>query len=91
MTLSLAQRDAGTPAATSTATLAASVSPTPTRTAAPTEQPAVCSWPGKIYNGSDFGTQAEAKACFDYCFDLVGYDVHGLDGDHDGVACESLP
>lgn len=43
------------------------------------------------YNCGDFATQEEAQACFDYCFQQVGYDVHRLDGDEDGTACESLP
>ncbi|MBW7885844.1 MAG: excalibur calcium-binding domain-containing protein [Caldilineaceae bacterium] len=28
---------------------------------------------------------------FPYYLAEVGYDVHWLDGDNDGVACESLP
>ncbi len=39
----------------------------------------------------DFTTQAEAQAVFDYCERLGFGDVHGLDADHDGVACEALP
>ena len=38
------------------------------------------------YNCSDFDTQAQAQAYFD----SVG-DIDGLDGDGDGVACQSLP
>lgn len=37
------------------------------------------------YNCSDFRTQAEAQAY------LLPGDPYGLDGDDDGVACESLP
>jgi len=40
-----------------------------------------------VYNCSDFSTQAEAQAVFDAC----PTDVHWLDGDDDGVACETLP
>lgn len=43
------------------------------------------------YNCSDFETQQEAQAVFDYCMAQVGTDVHRLDGNNDGVACESLP
>lgn len=39
------------------------------------------------YNCSDFATQEEAQA--EYEKDKS--DPHGLDGDNDGVACESLP
>jgi micrococcal nuclease len=40
---------------------------------------------------SDFSTQAEAQMCYDYCQALGRGDVHWLDDDCDGVACESLP
>lgn len=42
------------------------------------------------YNCSDFSTQAEAQAFFDKVAKR-GSDVNRLDGDKDGVACESLP
>jgi len=41
-----------------------------------------------VYNCGDFTTQAEAQAVFDEC---GPEDVHGLDGDGNGVVCESLP
>ena len=63
----------------------------PTRTPTPTRRPGVCACYADLYNCSDFSTQAEAQACFDYCMTTVGYDVHRLDGDGDGIACESLP
>jgi len=81
------------PTATSTA-----VPPTSTATTAPptatATQPApggcsICSY--DAYNCGDFNTQAQAQACHDYCWDQVGYDVHNLDADDDGEACESLP
>lgn len=44
------------------------------------------------YNCSDFSTQPEAQAVFEYCRDVAHMgDIHGLDTDHDGTACESLP
>ena len=43
-----------------------------------------------IYNCSDFATQTEAQKAYKACGGL-GNDVHGLDRDKDGVACESLP
>ncbi|MCC6605753.1 MAG: excalibur calcium-binding domain-containing protein [Anaerolineae bacterium] len=49
----------------------------------------ICSF--NAYNCSDFQAQDSAQACHDYCFTLVGYDVHRLDADNDGLACESLP
>jgi len=55
------------------------------------EEPSVsyeCS--SNTYNCSDFATQSEAQAVYDYCMNEVGTDVHGLDGDDNGLACESL-
>ena len=43
-----------------------------------------------IYNCADFSTHSEAQGTYESCLDKVGYDVHGLDGDDDGVACEAL-
>jgi hypothetical protein len=42
------------------------------------------------YNCDDFSTQEEAQSVLDKC-SKNGLDVHGLDGDKDGEACESLP
>jgi len=42
------------------------------------------------YNCGDFDTQSAAQSVYDYCHDSVGGDVHVLDSDGDGVACESL-
>jgi endonuclease YncB( thermonuclease family) len=43
------------------------------------------------YNCKDFDSQAAAQACFDYCLDITGEDIHHLDGGGDGVVCKSLP
>lgn len=45
---------------------------------------------GNIYNCGDFSTHAEAQAAYEQCGG-VSNDIHKLDGDGDGVACESLP
>ena len=42
------------------------------------------------YNCTDFSTHAEAQAVFNACGG-VGNDIHRLDSDSDGDACESLP
>ena len=42
------------------------------------------------YNCDDFSTQEEAQSVHDKC-STNGLDVHGLDGNGDGVACQSLP
>ena len=43
------------------------------------------------YNCTDFSTHAEAQAVYDYCFSQIGKDIHRLDSDGDGQACENLP
>lgn len=40
---------------------------------------------------SDFSTQVQAQAFFTAHGGSPSYDFDGLDGDHDGKACESLP
>jgi hypothetical protein len=45
-------------------------------------EPDECSY--NIYNCSDFGTQKEAQKVFEIC----STDIHDLDRDNDGVACE---
>jgi len=42
-----------------------------------------------IYNCGDFLTHTDAQAVFEKCGG-VGNDIHRLDGDGDGVACENL-
>lgn len=48
----------------------------------------ICSY--NAYNCADFSTHAQAQAVFEYCGG-VNNDIHWLDGDKDGLACESLP
>ncbi len=43
-----------------------------------------------IYNCSNFKTHAEAQAVYEACGGL-GHDIHRLDANKDGEACESLP
>ena len=49
-----------------------------------------CSCSGNVYNCDDFGTHREAQACYEKCGG-VNNDVHQLDRDKDGSACETLP
>jgi micrococcal nuclease len=42
------------------------------------------------YNCADFKTQTEAQKVFDICWGASN-DVHKLDSDGDGIACEGLP
>jgi hypothetical protein len=62
----------------------------------PTDPPSsggneVCSCSGDTFNCSDFSTQSNAQACMDHCVSIGAGDIHNLDGDADGVACQSLP
>jgi hypothetical protein len=44
------------------------------------------------YNCSDFKTQPEAQSVYDRCSSLgKNMDIYRLDGDKDGMVCESLP
>lgn len=48
-----------------------------------------CSCPSADMDCSDFSTSAAAQAVYDCCLKLKGSDVHRLDRDKDGLACES--
>jgi micrococcal nuclease len=48
----------------------------------------ICSY--NAYNCSDFSTHVEAQEVFEYCGG-VNNDIHRLDADKDGIACENLP
>jgi competence protein ComEC len=74
------------PSATATFTLA----PTETPTWTPTEM-APCPCNHDTLNCDYFDTQGEAQQCYEYCLQQEGDDVHGLDGNNNGVACEMLP
>lgn len=50
-----------------------------------------CNCAGPDLDCSDFATQAEAQACYEYCLSQGYGDVFRLDRDKDGKACESLP
>lgn len=49
-----------------------------------------CACNGDSLNCSNFQTQAEAQACFNYCIAQGAGDIHKLDENNDGEACESL-
>jgi len=48
----------------------------------------ICSY--DTYNCSDFSTHGEAQTVYETCGG-VSNDIHRLDGDNNGIACESLP
>ena len=47
-----------------------------------------CSY--NAYNCKDFVSHAQAQAVYECCYQKVGLDVHRLDRDKDGIACEAL-
>lgn len=49
----------------------------------------VCDCSGNLYNCSDFASHAKAQGCHDSCGGARN-DIHHLDSDADGKACESL-
>ena len=83
-----------------TATL--SVFPTDTPFVLPTQAPLTlqptitpparpCSCSDDTLDCSDFSSQSSAQSCMNYCVNLGQGDVHNLDADGNGLACESLP
>lgn len=68
-----------TPTATVTAVPTAAPTPTPppVPTATATAQPGPCICDRDWYKCSNFGSQANAQACFDYCWDQTGARVTG--------------
>ena len=48
-----------------------------------------CNCSGNLYNCDDFKTQTEAQSCFEYCKSLGKGDIHKLDSNKDGTACEN--
>lgn len=50
----------------------------------------VCSCSGDSLNCSDFSSHTRAQACFDYCVSVGAGDIHRLDNNGDGDACEGL-
>lgn len=78
----------GTPTTTPTSTPISTSTATPTATAT-TQMLDICDH--DAYNCSDFDTQAEAQTVYNYCVALGFGDIHRLDSNNDGKACESLP
>ena len=46
---------------------------------------------GDTYNCGHFKNHKEAQSVFEYCLAQKGFDIHKMDRDNNGVACESLP
>lgn len=49
----------------------------------------VCSCSSDQYNCSDFASQSAAQACFNACIAAGKGDIHRLDENNNGIACES--
>lgn len=68
--------------------------PTPEPVAVPKPMPtpppvkAICSCPSVDMDCPEFSSPGAAQAVYDCCMDLKGFDVHRLDRDKDGLACE---
>ena len=52
---------------------------------------AVCACAGDTLNCKDFQTHQDAQDCFDYCVAQGTGDIHMLDENNNGDACEDLP
>ncbi len=52
------------------------------------DDPADCSCNGNYYNCDDFDSQTDAQSCYDACIADGKGDIHDLDSDSDGTACE---
>lgn len=87
--------------ATATTTAAPTVTPTPTEEPIPTIPPDIdvatnmpepVSGPCDCYmvklTCTDFSSQSDAQACYDYCLENTGMDIHGLDRNLNQVACD---
>lgn len=60
----------------------------PTARGLPSAVGSSCDCSGNIYNCDDFPDSWDAQACYMRCKDITGADVHRLDADKDGTACE---
>lgn len=56
-----------------------------------TTSDASCYCASNVYNCSDFQTHQKAQDLYGCCLQKIGADIHRLDRDKDGLACESLP
>jgi len=59
-------------------------------TSAPAGGGGSCSCSGDSLNCGDFGSWSSAQSCYTYCIAQGAGDIHRLDGNNDGSACDSL-
>lgn len=63
--------------------------PFPTPIPLLTGQVLLCACVADLYNCPDFSSSSAAQACFAFCVSQGAGDIHQLDRDKDGLACES--
>ncbi len=73
----------------STPAQAAETRPPARPQAMPSAQGGTCSCSANTLDCGSFANKEEAQFCFDQCLSVAGYDVHDLDLDGDGQACET--
>lgn len=61
---------------------------TSARSSARGSELSICSY--NAYNCSDFSSWLQAQNTYTSCLQATGKDIHDLDRDDDGVACETL-
>jgi len=61
------------------------------QTTPPSYQTGPCNCTTNLYDCGDFLCEERAQDCYDYCWLVQGRDIHWLDDDGDGRACEALP
>ena len=49
-----------------------------------------CKCSGDLYDCLNFRSHDQAQACFNYCVGMGKGDIHKIDRDNDGIACENL-
>jgi hypothetical protein len=53
--------------------------------------PGICPCAADTLNCPDFPTDPDAQACMDYCISIGAGDIHNLDGNANGLACDGTP
>jgi hypothetical protein len=64
---------------------------TPTSTLYPRNKEVCPCTSDKTLTCSDFPNHKRAQACYDFCYRQGAGDIHHLDEDGNGIACEGLP
>lgn len=86
-----AQTSTPRPAPTQAEPIRQQPTPIPLPTTVPQSQATTCNCSGDLYNCTDgsFATKREAQACYDHCRSIGRGDIHDLDRDDDGEACDT--